>query len=139
MQLAQAIVEATPDAVLAVDTEGRILLWNAGAERIFGYTQQDALGATLDLIVPEKQREAHWTGFNAALAAGTTRYGSDLLAVPAMRKDGTRVSIEMTVALLRNEDGSPAGVAAVVRDVTERRNADRELRAKLAELQSRSA
>jgi PAS domain S-box-containing protein len=137
-QLRSAIVDATQEAVIFAGTDGRIQLWNGGAERIFGWSAGEAIGQSLDLIIPEKLRGRHWDGWKQVMKTGITRYASDLLAVPAVRKDGARISLEFTVALVRDGAGEIAGVAAVLRDVTERWQRDRELRARLAELEARS-
>lgn len=134
----EQVVGAAPDAIVVVDREGLVTYWNSGAERIFGYPGEEALGASLDLIIPERLRQRHWTAFHRALAAGTSRYGaSDLLAVPAVTRDGRTVSVEFTVAFVRDGDGV-AYVGAVMRDVTERRAAEKELRRRLAELEASS-
>ena len=140
--LAAAAALATPDAVVVVDREGVIRLWNQGAERIFGWPAGEALGRSLDLIVPERLRERHWEGFHRAVETGTTSYGPEsLLSVPALRSDGEQISVDFTVALLgpsedRSQSSGPAGLVAVIRDVTARRKADRELRTRLAELEA---
>ena len=135
--LAQRIVEATPDAVIFADTSGIIRLWNDGATRIFGFTAAETVGETMDMIIPERLRQRHWDGFHAAMAAGTSKYGADeLLAVPAVRKDGTRISIEFTIALLRDGEGGLIGPAAVIRDVSARFQETNELRKRLAELEA---
>lgn len=131
--LAQAVVRAAPEAIVACDPSGTIVLWNGGAERIFGYPAGDALGQNLDLIVPEKQRARHWAGYETTMATGATKYGDALLTVPATHRDGRRLSIEFSVALLRDDAGKIAGIAAVIRDASERWAADRELRQRLAE------
>jgi len=118
--LFRALVEATPDAVVVADREGRILLWNTGAERIFGHRAEDALGSSLDLIIPERQRARHWEGYASVMAKGETRYGDRLLAVPAMREDGARISVEFSVGLIRGEGGEVASIVAIMRDVSER-------------------
>jgi PAS domain S-box-containing protein len=133
------IVESAGEAVIFAGRDGRIVLWNHSAERIFGWTAADAIGQTLDLIIPEKLRGRHWDGWKHVMETGVTRYTTDLLAVPAVRKDGTRISLEFSVALIRDETGGVAGVAAVMRDVTERWQRDRELRARLAELEGNQA
>jgi PAS domain S-box-containing protein len=130
--LARAVVRETPEAIVACDPNGIIALWNGGAERIFGYPAAEALGRNLDLIIPEKQRSRHWAGYDKTLATGETKYGDTLLKVPAAHRDGRRLSIEFSVALLRDAQGKVAGIAAVIRDSTERWAADRELRAALA-------
>ena len=108
------------EAVIVSDRAGVIILWNQGAEVMFGYAAADALGQSLDLIIPERFRTRHWEGYRKVMSTGVTRYGQELLAVPAVRKDGTRMSIEFSLALLRDADGTIAGAAAVVRDVTAR-------------------
>lgn len=137
--LAQAIVRGADEAVIVADTQGIIVLWNGGAERIIGYPADEALGRSLDLIIPEKQRAPHWEGYDRVMRTGVTSYAGKLLAVPAMHRDGRRISLEFSVALIR-EDGRPDGavtaIAALMRDVTERWHADRALRKELAELRS---
>ena len=135
--LSSKVVETTPDAVVFADALGLIRLWNAGAERIFGYTATEALGLTLDIIVPERLRQRHWDAYHAAMAAGTSKYGAgDLLAVPAVRKDGSRISIEFTISLVRDEAGRVLGPAAILRDVTTKFQELTGLRKRLAELES---
>jgi PAS domain S-box-containing protein len=135
--LARAVVRETPEAIVACDPNGIIALWNGGAERIFGYPAAEALGRGLDLIIPEKQRSRHWAGYDKTMATGETKYGDTLLKVPAAHRDGRRLSIEFSVALLRDAQGKVAGIAAVIRDSTERWAADRELRAALAAAERR--
>ena len=135
--LFQRIVEDSPIAILFADREGKIRFWNAGAEALFGYTAQEALGESLDLIVPERQRPRHWEGWERVMASGITKYGRDALAVPALRKDGSRVSIEFNIVLLRAGNGELAGAAALVQDVTARWQKQKELNARLAELEAK--
>ena len=116
-----AIVAAPADAVVASDREGRIRFWNPGAERIFGYGASEALGQSLDIIIPERLRARHWQGYDQVMADGRSRYGAgELLSVPALRKDGSTISVEFTIAPLRSADGAIAGLIAVMRDVTAR-------------------
>lgn len=136
--LCRRIVENSPMAIMFADREGKILLWNSGAETVFGYTAKEALGQSLDLIVPEKQRQRHWEGWHKVMASGVTKYGRDPLAVPAMRKDGSRISIEFNVVLVRTDSGELAGVAATVQDVTARWQKQKELNARLAALEARA-
>jgi PAS domain S-box-containing protein len=136
-RLHRLIVEEMPEAVIFADRQGTVRLWNRGAETMFGYSATEALGQSLDLIVPERFRARHWEGYRQVMATGVTRYGERLLAVPAMRKDGRRISIEFSIALLKDERGEVAGALAVVRDVTARWQAERELRARLAALEKR--
>jgi PAS domain S-box-containing protein len=137
--LHRKIVEETQEAVIFADAGGAIRLWNRGAERVFGWSAAEAIGQSLDVIIPEKLRGRHWDGWKRVMETGVTRYASDLLAVPAVRRDGTRISLEFTVTLIRDDRGSIAGIAAVLRDVTERWQRDKELRARLAQLESRRA
>lgn len=133
-QIARAFLESPAEAVVASDREGRIVLWNTGAKRVFGWSEAEALGQSLDLIIPEPQRARHWEGYDRVMATGVSRYGEgDLLAVPATRKDGTRISLEFTIAPIRDADGEMAGMVSVIRDVTARFLEMRELRKKLAE------
>ena len=136
--LCRRIVENSPMAILFADREGKIRLWNSGAETVFGYTAQEALGQSLDLIVPERQRQRHWEGWEKVMASGITKYGRDPLAVPAMRKDGSRISIEFNVVLVRADNGELAGVAAMVMDVTARWQKQKELNARLAAVEARA-
>jgi PAS domain S-box-containing protein len=133
--LCQQILFQAQDAIIFSDRDGLIGLWNSGAESIFGYTAQEALGQTLDLIIPEKLRVRHWEGYRKVMATGSTRYGRDLLAVPSMRKDGTRISIEFSIVLLRTSSGEVLGAAAILRDVTARWQKEKELKDRLAVLE----
>ena len=123
-----------PDAVIYADGGGIIRFWNAGAERIFGFNPTEAIGKSLDIIIPESLRARHWAGFDETMRTGTTRYGAgDVLAVPALRKDETRISIEFTVLPFHDETGRMIGVAAILRDVTKRFEELKSLRRQLAE------
>jgi PAS domain S-box-containing protein len=133
--LFRRIVEEMPEAVIFADQQGVVRLWHRAAETMFGYSADEALGQSLDLIVPERFRARHWEGYRHVMATGVTSYGQRLLAVPAMRKDGQRISIEFSIALLKDERGEVTGAAAVVRDVTARWQAERELRRRLAALE----
>ena len=120
-QFAVTLLLSMSEAVVYADTEGRIQYWNAGAERIFGYAASDALGQALDIIIPQSLRGRHWEGYRKTMQTGTTRYGAgDLLAVPAIRKDGSRISIEFTVARFHDQSGKVLGIAAIMRDATKR-------------------
>jgi PAS domain S-box-containing protein len=133
--LSRQIVDKAADAIIFADTEGVIRLWNAGAEAIFGYPPEEALGQSLDLIVPEKLRKNHWEGYRKVMATGKTKYGKETLAVPAITKDDNRISIEFTIVLVTNDSGEPLGTAAIIRDVTERFLKQKELKKRLAELE----
>jgi PAS domain S-box-containing protein len=137
--LYQRIVEDNPIAILFADRDGKIRFWNAGAEAMFGYTAEEALGQSLDLIVPERQRARHWEGWVRVMASGVTKYGRDVLAVPALRKDGSRISIEFNIILLRAPSGEILGAAAMVQDVTARWQKQKEMNARLAALEAKAA
>jgi len=134
--LCRQIVEAVGDAVIFADRDGIIRLWNRAAEGIFGYTEEEVIGQSLDLIIPERQREAHWKGYGKAMLNGFSKYGSETLSVPAVTKDGERISIEFTINLLQDADGKVLGPVAVVRDVTARWIREKLLRQKLAFLEA---
>jgi len=131
----EALARGAGDAIVVADAEGRILFWNAAAERIFGFSADEALGASLDLIIPARYRERHWSGFRAVMQTGVTRYGAEVLRVPAVHKDRRSLSIAFTVCLLPGADGKPAAIAAFVRDDTARWQEERELRRRVAELE----
>ena len=127
------LIREMPDAVVYADGEGVIRFWNAGAERIFGFGAAEAVGKSLDIIIPQGLRARHWAGFEETMRTGDSRYGAgDLLAVPALRRDGTRLSIEFTVLPFRDAAGRMLGIAAVLRDVTKRFEEMRDLRRQLA-------
>ena len=120
-QICRQLVTQAPDAIVYADDLGLIRLWNSGAERIFGYSEAEAIGKSLDIIIPENQRKRHWSGFGQTLATGITRYGAgSLLSVPAIRKDGSRLSVEFTILPFHSEAGKIVGMAAIMRDVTTR-------------------
>jgi PAS domain S-box-containing protein len=132
--LANALLSSRADAVIATDTAGLITFWSPGAERIFGYSADFALGKSLDIIIPERLRARHWDGFRRAMESGSSRYGdSDLLAAPGIRKDGATISVEFTVAFIKDDDGRIVGIAAVMRDVTARFEEMRALRRKVVQ------
>lgn len=133
------LVQESPDAILVADREGIIRYWNAGAERIFGWAAAEAVGQSLDLIIPEKQRSRHWEGYRRVMATGETRYKVRLLAAPGSRKDGGRVSLEFSMVMLRDEAGAMQGCASILRDVTDRWLEEKELRARLAAWEEKAA
>lgn len=130
------LVEGLPDALVVADAQGVIRIWNGGAQRIFGFTAEEAIGQSLDLIIPENLRARHWSGFGHTMQTGQSRYGAgDLLSVPALHKDGRRISVEFTIVAFRGADGTMEGIAAVMRDVTARFEELRALRRQIKELQ----
>ncbi len=130
--LYQHIVEDSRVAVIYGDAAGIMRLWNKGAEEIFGWTAEEALGQSMDLIIPEKHRAAHWEGYYRVMKTGVTKYGRNVLAVPALTKGGRRASIEFNVVLLKAPSGEVVGIAAILQDVTARWERDKALRQRLA-------
>jgi PAS domain S-box-containing protein len=131
--VAEALLSARSEAVIAADTNGTIILWNPGAERMFGYPAASAIGASLNIIIPQRLRQRHWEGYRRVMHGDASRYGDGrILAVPGMTKDGSRLSLEFAMVLLRDEAGQVAGIAAVLRDVTARFDELQSLRQKLA-------
>lgn len=115
----RTLVHKTSDAIVYADSEGRISFWNKGAERIFGFVASEAIGRSLDIIIPEDLRKRHWDGYKKTVRTGKTRYDAGaLLAVPALRKDGARISVEFTILPFRDRRGRILGIAATLRDVT---------------------
>jgi len=129
-----AFVRSAADAIIAAGADGKIVFWNPAAARLFGFTEEEALGQSLDLIIPERFRARHWDGYRQVMASGRSKYQSDVLRVPALHRDGKTLSIAFTVTLLDAPDGSGRMIAAIVRDETARWNEERELRRRLAEL-----
>lgn len=132
----EALVDAVGDAVVVCDLAGLVTYWNPAAERMFGFTKAEAEGQSLDIIIPERMRARHWEGYQATMASGVTKYGNEVLRVPAITKDGRSISIAFTVALLYAPDGTVTAIASVMRDETERFNRDRAMRKRLAELEA---
>jgi PAS domain S-box-containing protein len=132
--LAAAVLSTSSDAIIAADKEGIIRFWNPGAERIFGYVSEAAIGQSLDIIIPERLRKRHWDGYNHVIKSGESRYGhGDILAVPAIKEGGGGLSVEFTIIPLRDGAGELTGVAAIMRDVTKRFEETRALKQRLAE------
>lgn len=132
-RFARDLVRHAADAIIYADADGIIRFWNEAAARIFGFTAAAAIGQSLDIIIPENLRQRHWDGYRATVRTGQTRYGAgDLLAVPARRQDGARISVEFTILPFRDGEGRMIGIAAILRDVTRRFEEMKALRAQLA-------
>jgi len=132
--VAEALLSGRADAIIAADRAGIIRVWNPGAERLFGYARQEALEQSLNLIIPERLRQRHWDGYNRVIQTGHSRYTEgDLLSVPAIRKDGSTISVEFTITPIKDETGKLIGMAAVMRDVTKQFQEMRELKRRLDE------
>ncbi len=139
-ELAPRLIEdSTLDAVIYADRSGTIRLWNDAATDMFGWTAEEALGQSLDLIVPEKHRKAHWSGWERVMETGKTRYGKEPLSAPAYRKDGEKISLEFSIVMLKDDDGRIEGIGAILRDVTKRWERDRKIIEELRELRREKA
>ncbi len=130
------LVDGAGDSIIVCDAKGDVVYWNAASERIFGFSRADALGQSLDLIIPQRQRQRHWDGYHKTMGTAVTKYGADLLRVPALHKDGRTLSIAFTVSLLTGAEGKVTGIVAIVRDESKRFAEDRELRKRLVELET---
>ncbi len=138
--LPSRVLGGSPDAILICDHKGTVRYWNAAAERVFGWSASEALGVSMDLILPERLRVRHWTGWETTLRTGVTRYGEgQMLAVPALHKDGRQISIEFSIQLLKGAGGRIEWVVAVIRDVTERYGREKVVRTRLKALEAKAA
>ena len=133
------LLDAVGDAVIAADASGAIVFWNPAATRLFGYAQNEAMGQSLDLITPQRHQKRHWDGYYKTMQTGQTKYGHDVLKVPAVHKDGHALSIAFTVALLHSPDQKVSSIVAVIRDETARFAEERNLRKRLTELETQFA
>lgn len=133
----QQTLNESQDAILIADRDGIIRYWNAGAERILGFTANEAVGQSLDLFIPEKLRGRHWEGYHRVMASGETKYKTGLLSSPGIRKDGSQVSLEFSMVLLHDEQGTMQGCASIMRDVTERWLKEKELKKRLTECETK--
>jgi PAS domain S-box-containing protein len=138
-QLCKQLVEKCNDAIVYSDKGGIIRLWNSGAEAMLGFSRDEAVGQSLDIFIPENQRARHWEGYFKVMETGETRYLKEMLAAPALRKDGSRISTEFSMTIIRDADGAIAGTAAVMRDVTAKWQKEKALKARLAELEKEVA
>ncbi len=133
--LYRQIIDQAPDAILFADREGIIRLWNRGAELTFGYTAAEAIGQSLDLIIPERLRGRHWDGYRRVMASGETRYGTELLSVPAQHQDGRQLSCAFSIVMLKDAQGQLLGVASIMRDGTAAWQREKELKERIASLE----
>ena len=133
---AEAILEQAPDALIFADRAGIVRSWNSAAERIFGHSAAEALGQNLDLIVPEQFRDAHWAGYERAVAEGVSKYAGQALPTRAARADGEQIYVELSFSIARDGNGEVVGALAMVRDITERFTADRAERRRVRELEA---
>lgn len=132
-----ALVAAVGDAVMVCDADGAIVLWNPACERMFGHSEAEVMGKTMDMIIPERLRGRHWDGYHKTMATGVTKYGHDVLRVPAVDKQGRTLSIAFTVAMLYDATGKVSAIASIIRDETSRFSEERALKKRVAELEAR--
>lgn len=137
--LCTAIVQQAWEAVIFADRAGHIRLWNHGAEAIFGFSAEEAIGASLDIIVPERFRSAHWSGFHQAIESGHTRHGGEVRMTRGLHKDGRRLYVELSFGLITTPAGEVAGSLAIGRSGNERFAKDAGLQAQIAALHSELA
>jgi len=130
----QQLVETSADAIMVCNAAGKITLWNAASERMFGHTAREAMGQSLDIIIPQRQQARHWEGYHVTMASGITKYGTSVLRVPAVHKDGHTLSIAFTVSLLNDAAGQVSAIVAIVRDESVKFAQERALRERIAKL-----
>ena len=137
--LSNDILQSMPEALVVADLQGIIQRWNPGAENVFGFTAAEAVGQSLDLIIPERMRKAHWEGFNKAIERGGTLPGRTSAITRAIHKSGDPFYVDMSFAMVKDQAGKLIGSMAVARDATKRFQEEKELRRQLAELALKSA
>jgi PAS domain S-box-containing protein len=133
--LPEALVESLADAVIFADSAGLIQRWNPGAQAVFGYNEDEVLGQSLDVIIPERLPPSHWAGFNAAIESGTMKHGRESMTTKSVHKDGRDLYLDLSFALVKDLSGQVLGAVAVARDITARFQAERESRRRIAELE----
>jgi PAS domain S-box-containing protein len=124
----RADAAAGPEAVIFADREGVIRYWSGGAEAVFGHSAADALGNSLDLIIPERFRPAHWQAYDRAIRSGQTKYDGRVLATRSMRKDGSKLFVDLSFAMVKDAHDAVLGALATGRDCTARYLAERQQR-----------
>lgn len=132
----EQLTDVAGDGIVISDAKGIITYWNDACTRIFGFTKEDAIGESLDIIIPDNQQKPHWDGYEVTMNSGETKYGTSILRVPAVNKAGERISIAFSVALLKDDQGKVTGIAAIVRDETEQFSANRKIRKELSALKA---
>ena len=134
--LLEAIALQIPDAVIFADRDGVIRVWNQGAETVFGFAANEVVGQSLDVIIPERLRPAHWAAFRRAIADGRTRYGNQVRTTRSIHKDGRKLYVDLSFGLVIDTAGAVAGAVAVGRDCSERYLSEKALRDRLAALEA---
>ena len=135
--LYRALIEDLADAMIFTDRDGLIRVWNAGAEAVFGHRADEIIGKSLDVLIPDRLRSAHWAGFDTAMETGQLKHVRQSMTTRSIHKDGSDLYIDMSFALVRDDTGLLLGAVAVARDVTDRFKAERDARKRLAELEAR--
>jgi PAS domain S-box-containing protein len=135
VNLSEALVAQAPAAMILADRDGVIRVWNASAEAVFGYSAAEVIDGSLDVIIPERLRGAHWQGFRTAIETGREKYAGKVMTTRAVHKNGSKLYVDLSFALVRDETGAVVGSLAVARDCTERYASDKALRAQVAELE----
>ncbi|MEB2312211.1 MAG: PAS domain S-box protein [Sorangiineae bacterium] len=125
----ERIVADVADALIFIDVEGLIRAWNAQAEAVFGFDASEALGQSVDLIIPEHLRAAHWAGFRRAMERGRTSRGAEVRTTRGIHKEGRKLYVDMSFSVVKSTGGEVLGSAAMARDVTERYLAEKARRA----------
>ena len=136
--LCKQIVKEAQDAIIMADRGGMIRFWNKGAETVFGFSPVEALSQSLHIIIPESLRERHDQGYHQVMESGRSKYSYELLAVPALKKDGSRISVEFTMIILLDDRSRILGTAAIIRDVSARWEKERAMKRRLADLEAQS-
>lgn len=121
-----AVVEQALDATIFADREGIVRIWNARAEMVFGFSASEAIGGSLDVIIPEDLRAAHWRGFNRAIAAGRTRLGGRAMVTRAVHKQGGKLYVELSFGIVKGGPQGVMGALATAKDITQSYLASRE-------------
>ena len=138
IDISRLLVEQAADAVIFADRDGTIRVWNAAAEALFGFPRAEAIGRGLDLIIPDRLRAAHWEGFHRAVCSGRTRLGGRAVITRSVHATGATIYVEMSFALVADEQGGVLGSVAVARDATQRREQERRLQQRLKALEEQS-
>jgi PAS domain S-box-containing protein len=132
-KISQDIMECMPEALIFSDLEGVIRIWNPGAQFIFGFAAAEAVGQSLDIIIPEHLRKAHWEGFHRAVSRGATSHGRRSIITRALQKNGRQLYVDMSFAVVKNQAGETIGSMAIARDATEKHLEEKSLRRQLVE------
>ena len=113
------VLDQSPDGIIYADHDGLIRLWNRGAQAIFGYAASEVLGKSLDILIPERFRAAHWKGFHHAMATGQPLHVGRVLRTRSVHKNGNRLYVDLTFGMVKDATGTTRGSVAMVRDATD--------------------